>query len=569
MRLRRLEIENFRGVKTLDWRHIAETTALVGPGDSCKSTILDAIERLLSPKWNASFDDTDFWELNIESPILIRATITELDPIFYRDSKYGLFLQAFDQDDGKAVRAEGSDDEHHALVVELRVEANLEPEWNVIDAAGATHRFNARDREELGLLRVGGYVDQHFGWSKGSVLTRLTDTGDAARSVLADATRQARAGLSTAGLWKLNEAAQKVEELGKNLGVALQNALIPFLDASALSVAAGTLSLHDGKIPVRRAGLGTRRLLAVAMQHAAAKGTGLRVVDEFEQGLEPHRIRRLLRVLRGLPPEGKERTNGQLILTTHSPTVLSELDAAEVAITRRAADGSVTVNCLPDAVAYVLTRTPEALLARKVIVAEGATEVGICSALDEAWSKEIGASFAYRGVSVVDGRGGTQPAEIAGNLENLGYEVAILIDSDAKAKAGKAAKATVLTWPGGLCTEQRLAMDLPIDALKQMVAKAATTAKKGMRSVRDAIAEKLEVSYNRLADGDPESWVEAIDVTKFRTAFGTIAKQKQHGWFKSSDQGAFLGGLITKYWTAIDATPTHALISELRSYVHG
>lgn len=43
MRLRRLGIENFRGVRSLDWRHIPETAALVGPGDSAKSTILDAI----------------------------------------------------------------------------------------------------------------------------------------------------------------------------------------------------------------------------------------------------------------------------------------------------------------------------------------------------------------------------------------------------------------------------------------------------------------------------------------------------------------------------------------------
>ncbi|EYF06002.1 Hypothetical protein CAP_2462 [Chondromyces apiculatus DSM 436] len=27
---------------SLEWRHIAETAALVGPGDSCKSTSLDA-----------------------------------------------------------------------------------------------------------------------------------------------------------------------------------------------------------------------------------------------------------------------------------------------------------------------------------------------------------------------------------------------------------------------------------------------------------------------------------------------------------------------------------------------
>ena len=127
MRLRRLQIENFRGVKALDWRHIAVTAALVGPGDSGKSTILDAIERVLSPKWNVPFDDTDFWDLHTGAPIIIRATITDLAPSFYRDSKFGLLLHGFDTTTGEAVRASGDEGEEHALVVELRVDASLEP----------------------------------------------------------------------------------------------------------------------------------------------------------------------------------------------------------------------------------------------------------------------------------------------------------------------------------------------------------------------------------------------------------------------------------------------------------
>jgi hypothetical protein len=125
----------------------------------------------------------------------------------------------------------------HALVVELRVDASLEPVWSVLDADTAAHPFMARDREALGMLRVGGSVDQHLGRSKGSVLTRLTDSGDAVGAVLADATRQARSGLKTDGLEKLMAAAQKIELLGRNLGVALKNGLVPHLDASSLSVA--------------------------------------------------------------------------------------------------------------------------------------------------------------------------------------------------------------------------------------------------------------------------------------------------------------------------------------------
>jgi energy-coupling factor transporter ATP-binding protein EcfA2 len=566
VRLRRLEIENFRGVKSLDWRHIAETAALVGPGDSGKSTILDAIERVLSPKWIVPFDDTDFWDLNTDAAIVIRATMTDLAPSFYRDSKFGLLLHGFDKDKSEAVPASGDEEEENALVVELRVDASLEPVWSVLDAEGEKHPFMARDREALGMLRVGGYVDQHLGWSRGSVLTRLTDSGDAVGAVLAEATRQARSGLKTDGLEKLTAAAHRVEALTKILGVALTNALVPHLDASSLSVAAGALSLHDGKVPTRRAGLGTRRLLAIAMQREAAAGSGLTIIDEFEQGLEPHRIRRLLRVLRGRRPEGDELSSGQLIVTTHSPAVLQELESPEVAVTRRSADGAVTVRNLPTAVGYILKRTPQALLARKVIVAEGATEVGFCQALDEAWATETGGSFGYRGVVVVDGMGGTQPAEISGHLAALGYDVALLIDADAKAKLSKAAGAQILAWPQGLCTEQCLANDLPDAAIIRMAARAD---ERGGRGVRDALADRLGAARTELFDGDPASWVTARGVGAFRTAFGDLAKAKNHEWFKTREQGALLGALVAEYWGALAGTPTHDVIGRLRSFALG
>jgi len=358
-----------------------------------------------------------------------------------------------------------------------------------------------------------------------------------------------------------------VSSLGPLSAQVAAQAVDGFGDAASLSVTAGALSLHDGTIPVRRAGLGTRRLYAVAMQRAAAAQTGLTLVDEFEHGLEPHRIRRLLRVLRGKPPENGGEAGGQLVFSTHSPTVLSELVADEVFVTRRDRTGGMVVGCVPRAVDYVLARTPEALLAQRVVVAEGATELGFCCALDERWTAETGISFAYRGMAVVDGGGGTQPAEIAGHLAALGYTVALLIDSDARPKAGRARGASVLAWPGGVSTEERLAMDLPKDSIRHMTRVAASSAKKGIRSVRDALTRRLGVARTTFGE-DPEVWVDAVAEPDFRSALGSLAKQQQHGWFKTRENGAFLGRLVASNWEALLGTPTRQLVDALRTFTH-
>lgn len=52
MKIRRIDIENFRGIRRLSWRLPDDQTffVLIGPGDATKSTILTALERGLSDR---------------------------------------------------------------------------------------------------------------------------------------------------------------------------------------------------------------------------------------------------------------------------------------------------------------------------------------------------------------------------------------------------------------------------------------------------------------------------------------------------------------------------------------
>jgi putative ATP-dependent endonuclease of the OLD family len=75
MRIAYLEVENFRGIKSLAWAPAAGMNCLIGPGDSTKTTILDAIELCLNPRAYTFADDCDFFNLDIKKPIRITITL--------------------------------------------------------------------------------------------------------------------------------------------------------------------------------------------------------------------------------------------------------------------------------------------------------------------------------------------------------------------------------------------------------------------------------------------------------------------------------------------------------------
>ena len=80
MRLTSLEVKNFRGIRHthIDFPKDTRIICLIGAGDSCKSTILKAIEWVLWPSWNLISTDTDFYNCDVSSEIEIMATIAEL-----------------------------------------------------------------------------------------------------------------------------------------------------------------------------------------------------------------------------------------------------------------------------------------------------------------------------------------------------------------------------------------------------------------------------------------------------------------------------------------------------------
>ena len=76
--LHNLKIRNFRGIENFDQNFDNGLICIIGRGDSGKSTILEAINLVLSSSWTMSFYDSDFYNCHINTPIEIEATITSV-----------------------------------------------------------------------------------------------------------------------------------------------------------------------------------------------------------------------------------------------------------------------------------------------------------------------------------------------------------------------------------------------------------------------------------------------------------------------------------------------------------
>lgn len=567
MRLRRVEIRRFRGIRGLDWDVSGNFVCLLGPGDSTKTTVLDAIELALSPRWNVSFDDADFYDANTEVPLSITVTVGELPEELKSDKRFGLFTRGWSP--AGELHDEPEEGDELVLSIQLLVGGALEPTWAVVnDRVEEGKPIYARDRERLGCTRLGAFLDRHFGWGRGSVLSRLTGESDGLGDILARAARAARTAVAESDPTKLSDlafAADRALTAGTEFGVAAMDEYHPRLDVQSVSVGTGGLSLHDGEVPLRRAGLGTRRLLAIAMQREVAKADGLTLIDEVEHGLEPHRIRRLLRVLRGTenPPRARH-----VLMTTHAPVVLEELKAEQLCVVR-SVNGNTEVLRVPGNLQSVVRKASGAFLARRVLVCEGKTELGFCRYLDRSWA-ESGPSFALQGIALADG-GGNEAAGVAHAFSQLRYEVGFLGDSDEPIKPDvktlRDGGVKVFLWEGDVCIEQRIALDLPWDGVVALVGEAMN--EHSMESVRDAVRGRLDGDEIHLSD-HPSRWSKKVDESVLRNAIGLAARgtKNRRGWFKRVDLAEKLGDIVMQNADAIKSTSLGRTIDELRVWAH-
>ena len=545
----KLEVKRFRAVKTADLVLDEPLIALIGRGDAAKTTLLDAIAWALWPNWYLGPSDADFSDCDVSEPIEIEVTVRPVPETLLSEQAFGLYVRGWDPET-KDLRDEPRDGDVSALTVRVSVDGSLEPEWEVVaDRHGEGRRINSNQRRLLGANRLGEDIDRHLAWGRSSAL--LTMTADTAETeiLLAELNRGVRKAVGEADLTDLATAIDSARTSSVELGAgqATQD-MYPALDPSEIVGRPAAIALHSGPaVPLRRFGIGTRRLVALSVQAASIDDGAVLLIDEIERGLEPFRIRHILKVLRaavGQPDVDLETTTtaGQVMLTTHSPVVVAELPCEHLRIARLSSDGELSLLPVSPDLQGLVRRHSEVLLGRAALVAEGKTEEGLLRAMADAWTSTHGGEpIANRGVVIVNGDGRTKAPPAAISLKRLEYDVCVLGDSDAPLEPSADVLEThgidVQLWSENLSTEQRLAADLPLDALKALVEAIAHD-----RGVTVVAGETLvELGLSRDDHGDTmDSWLESgVPETEVRRGLGQA--MKRCGWIKRVDWGG-MGG---------------------------
>jgi energy-coupling factor transporter ATP-binding protein EcfA2 len=567
--IRRLWIENFRGIKTLDWKLPSEErfVALIGPGDSGKSTILEAIHYLLGDRWMIPFADTDFYKVSVEHPILIKALLIDLPPSLKKEAVLGLWLSGVDQHG--ELHQDPEDGYEPALLVQLCVDESLEPKWSVLRADGGLQHLTSSQRRAFSTFKVDDRTDAQLRWSRNSPLARLSAEGGGEREALASASRAARAALADHENSSLSELATRVQERANKIGGGRFSDVKPGLDTSRSSMGAA-LALYEDVIPLTSYGLGSRRLASMAVQQLAAGSRSVAVIDELESGLEPHRAVRLLNYLLS------DEDYSQVIVTTHSPVIVEQAKIENLATVQAAADGVVTVTSLggsSDAMLRLRRARPSSLLARRVVVTEGKTEHGLLLECLETWDAERTdqglSTSAGEGVAIQDAGGGTEVVPRAEGLAGLGFAVAGFLDNDDRAvDAGVAdaqlAGATMIRWDLGFSTEGQICSQLEANGLTSFI-EVGIDRRSSEQTVRDDL--NSGEGATPVTSLDVRDWIAigtTIEEARTRVAAAAIARK----WFKEVDGGRALGKWLMKNAAQNQLAATVDHLNEIRDFIY-
>lgn len=466
MKIVQLDIANFRGIKEATIL-FPDHAVLVGDNNSCKSTVLEAIDLALGPERISRpepIDEHDFYGgvyQNCDGAIVdIRIEVIVSDLSEEQERRFKDHVEWWHEKKHKllghnAIKNVDEADVRAALRVLFVGSYNPEEDdfqaetffANPAAEDGTLQKFGTRDKRNCGFLylRTLRTGSRALSLERGSLLDIILRLEQKRPQMWEKVLEQLRA-LSVAEDPSLGigELLERVQEAVKKY-VPSDWADAPRLRVSDLTrqnlrrnlvVFMGTgaedASGNEYAAPYYHQGTGTINTLVLALLSIIAelKQTVIFAMEEPEIAIPPHTQKRVVESIRG--------ASAQAIFTSHSPFVLEEFRPSEIIVLQRNAGTlKATSSRLPPAIkaktyqADLRLRACEALLARRVLIVEGATEYLAYRAASRKLSRsnpDNYSSLESLGVAFVNAETQTQVAPLAEYYRRFGKAVYAIVD---------------------------------------------------------------------------------------------------------------------------------------------
>jgi putative ATP-dependent endonuclease of the OLD family len=451
MRVRRLTIENFRGVRNGQVEFVGHTL-LVGGNNVGKSTVCEALDLVLGPdrlSRRPIIDEHDFYRdcyltQNGEPvDIVVRAILIDISDEAQR--RFQRHLRRWDNQlssfvDEQASRPEAADKPETVWSLPLIfIGRYFREEDDFIGNTYFDHPIEPVDDDAPEEVQLGG-GRTIFGRQEkrlcGFIYLRTIRTGSRALSLqrgsLLDTILRLKGGNLTS-MWEetlsslrtLDPAIGEIKQL-QDIQSEIRQRMARFVnlsdqDATAFFASDLTrdhlrevvklfLSVHPDpyQVPFELLGTGSLNLLVFALLTFIAEVKGKQSVifamEEPEIALPPHTQRRVCRYIIS--------EMGQAIITSHSPYVIEQFDPDQIVALSRHVDGILEgritqLDPIKGKKKYRRERRQmaEAILSRAVLVVEGATEAAIFPAASDILEASLGVSYEHldlAGVTIFD-----------------------------------------------------------------------------------------------------------------------------------------------------------------------
>ena len=456
MRISRIQIRNFRNFEALDL-YLMRNTVVVGENKIGKTNLLHAIRLVLDPSLPDSarqLKDEDFWD-GLPRPVAREHKITvSIDLTDFEEDENQVALlcehlvepepmtarltyvfQCLETIDGQPTKESdyefvlyGGDRQENHLEFDIRRRLPLELLPALRDAEGDIENWRRSPLRPL-LDAVGGRISREDLMALAANITAATDAAAQNEEI------QRLVGAINTRVLGMVGSAHAVETA---LGFSpkdperLLRAMRLFIDAGRREIGAASLGSTNVLYLTLKA-LGLDQSVAEGQRHHT-----FLAIEEPEAHLHPHLQRLVYRDLLRASAEEGSKSPVTIILTTHSPHIVSVAPLNSIVVLRKTCDGrgsegvSTAKLKLPPAVVTDLERyldvtRGEMLFAKGVLLVEGEAERFLLPAL----AKANGVDFDECGITVCSVAGTNFLPYIQLLSERvLGLPVAVATDGD-------------------------------------------------------------------------------------------------------------------------------------------